>query len=103
MKKRLFLPILALLAVLLFACKTPKDGTSGAEWIKNEIIVQLKGKVSPRQVVSAYQKYKVAIVKPIDEAKNKWLFTYDTSLIEPPAMLKVLQNSQFATAAEYNK
>ena len=76
---------------------------SDSHFIKDRFIVQLKGKVDPKMIVAALQKYKLELLKPISKHMNMWLFTYDTSTIEPEKMLEILKNSQYATDAEFDK
>ncbi len=82
---------------------TSRPDTSSDGIIKNEIIVQLKGRVKPQQLTGAYQRYDLKLLRAVSEATNLWLFTYNTDKIAPEEMLNILRNSQFATNAEFNK
>ena len=88
------------LSIILLACNSKISDTS-SKGEKNEIVVQLKGKVKPSAVVGAYQMYRVEMLKLLDKSTNTWLFTYDTTLISPEDMLNMMNNSQFATSARW--
>ncbi len=93
--------LLLALSLLLWTCNTNKVSDASSIGDKNEIIVQLKGKVKPSKIVGAYQMYRVQKVKLLDKTTNTWLFAYDTSLISPDEMFRLLNNSQFATSARW--
>ena len=73
------------------------------QFIKSEIVAQLKGKVKPKQVVLAYPMFKIEMEKEINASTNTWLFSYDTSLITADEMLHLMKNSQFVSTAEFRK
>lgn len=94
--------------LLLLACNTKKTTTNtptpdDGVFIKNEIIVQLKKGVTPRQLVAAHEKYKLETMKAVVKITNMWLFTYDTKLIDPDKLLKILRDSELTIEAEFNK
>lgn len=103
LKNKIFL-LLFIAAPILLACTcnhAKKVVDQPNEIINDEIIVHLKGKVSPKTLIGAYQNYKLQIIRSINEEANQWLITWDTDLIEPAEMLKTLKNSQFTTDAAY--
>jgi len=78
--------------LLVSSCSDGKKITN--TFVKNEIVATLRGKVKPQQVVAAFQKYKMQTIKDVDKSTNRWLFTFDKTLIDPDKFLNSLQDSQ---------
>ncbi|MEO0473143.1 MAG: hypothetical protein AAF206_26250 [Bacteroidota bacterium] len=96
------------LLLLAVACKSnaPQETveqTADDHMIKNQFIVKLKGRVDPKNVAAAYQRYGLTLKKAISQSMNMWVFTYDQSSLPPEEMLQTLQNSQFVETAEFDK
>lgn len=107
MKNYTFLFSLLVLPLLLACtCKTtqPTTGNSSDDsFIKNEILVQLTDAATPRQLETDFNSYDFKQKKVISRETNLWLFTYDTSLIEPEKMLEKVKTSAHTVDAEFNK
>lgn len=61
--------------------------------------VYIKGKVDPRMISTAYQKYGVMILNIVDEDKNTAVYSYDKKKISGDSILQILHYSQFANKA----
>jgi hypothetical protein len=92
------------ITMLFFNSSSCSDGKKMTSTVmKNEIVATLRGKVKPQQVVAAFQKYEMEIVKVIDKNTNTWLFTFDKTLIDPDQFLNSLQDSQFIKSAKFGE
>lgn len=92
------------ITMLFFNSSSCSDGKKMTSTVmKNEIVATLRGKVKPQQVVAAFQKYKMEIVKVIDKNTNICLFTFDKKLIDPDQFLSSLQDSQFIKSAKFGE
>jgi hypothetical protein len=107
MKKLILNTFLLMTVLVLFSCDTKKvvekPSVNDDSLIKNEIIVQLKKDIAPRELTTAHEKYKLEMKKAVSKITNLWLFTYDTELIQPEKMLQMLKTSELTVNAEYNK
>ncbi|MEO1258912.1 MAG: hypothetical protein AAFZ15_08935 [Bacteroidota bacterium] len=107
MKNQILNTLLFLSFLTLFSCDTKKaaDTTTpdNPSFIKNEIIVQLKKDVAPRELTAAHEKYELTMKEAVSKITNMWLFTYNTDLIDPEKMLKKLKESALTVNAEFNK
>lgn len=92
------------ITMLFFNSSSCSDGKKMTSTVmKNEIVAMLRGKVKPQQVVAAFQKYEMEIVKVIDKNTNICLFTFDKTLIDPDQFLSSLQDSQFIKSAKFGE
>lgn len=109
MNPSIFRAVFLLSFLLAYACNTQKNTDTtkttvdAPVYIENALIVQLKDRATPRQLTDEYRHYNLKMDKAISRATNLWLFTYDTSTIEPPKMLKIIKDSPYVTEAEFDK
>ncbi len=75
----------------------------GEEIIENQIIIKSgKGMIMSRWL-QKYKKYGVRLMKRIGDSNDYWLIRFDKNKINPNKMLKMIQDDEFVSDAEFNK
>lgn len=72
------------------------------EKIENQIIIKIGEGMILSRWLQTYKKYGVRLMKPIGTAKDTWLIRFDKSIINPNDMLRMIQDDDYISNAEFN-
>ena len=71
--------------------------------IENELIVQFKNKIEPKQWAQKYERFGLKVRKPLSTLSHIYLLAYDTGKIAPDKMLATIKKDDKVATAEFNK
>jgi len=96
------LPILFLFTLLFFSCNSTKKTTKGSnDVIKDRIMALLKPNIQGKALEKEFMNYKFQNQGQTSRSENRWIYTFDTSLIQPDEMLKKVKASDKVLEAQF--
>lgn len=107
MTNRLFFTFVCALSLVLFtACDTSKGAQESSKptvptVLEDRIISLLAPRVDGPTIEKLFAQYEVKNQGQMSRSENRWIFTYNTKLIQPADMLKKFRASDRVLEAEF--
>lgn len=94
--------LLCALSTFLICCNSPRQTGQEPEVLPHRVLVLLKNRVQPGMLEQAFSDYKLKSEGPTSRSENRWLFTYDTTTIQPEDLLQKLRASEWVLEAKFD-